>query len=196
MLEVLAAPDLLALLDASEGHARCSPPPVPGEAEPLGARARPQPGQGPGGRQARARDRRRRRPQSADERAAGRGQVAARRLPAGHPAAARAVRSARSVDGRVGRRRAERRADDPRRRPFRAPHHSASMPALVGGGLQGAAGRDQPRASRRAVPRRAARIPARGARFAAPAARDRQASASPAPTPTSPSRRGSSWSRR
>ena len=34
------------------------------------------------------------------------------------------------------------------------------MPALVGGGLQGAAGRDQPRASRRAVPRRAARIPA------------------------------------
>ncbi len=38
----------------------------------------------------------------------------------------------------------------------------------------GAAGRDQPRAPRRAVPRRAARIPAPGARFAAPAARDRQ----------------------
>ena len=37
----------------------------------------------------------------------------------------------------------------------------------------GAAGRGQPRASRRAVPRRAARVPARGARFAAPAARDR-----------------------
>ena len=40
------------------------------------------------------------------------------------------------------------------------------------GRAQGPAGRDQPRAPRRAVPRRIARIPARGARFAAPAARD------------------------
>src|SRR3989440_1457834 len=59
------------------------------------------------------------------------------------------------------------------RRPFRAPHHSASMPALVGGGLR-AARRSLARASRRALPRRAARIPSAGARFAAPTARDRR----------------------
>src|SRR6516162_9328354 len=58
------------------------------------------------------------------------------------------------------------------RRPFRAPHHSASMPALVGGGLR-AAGRNLARASRRPLPRRVARVPAAGARFAASAARDR-----------------------
>ena len=60
------------------------------------------------------------------------------------------------------------------RRPFRAPHHSASMPALVGGGMHAPAGRNLARASRRAVPRRVAGIPAAGARFAAPAARDRR----------------------
>ena len=153
-LEVIAAPDLLALLAHLKGTALVAAP-AAAEAEPPERRPRPRPGQGAGSRQARARDRRGRRPQSADERAAGRGQVAARRLPAGHPAAAAAVRSARSVDGRVGRRRARAAAGSAGSRPFRAPHHSASMPALVGGGLQGAAGRDQPRASRRAVPRRA-----------------------------------------
>ena len=43
-------------------------------------------------------------------------------------------------------------------RPFRAPHHTCSDVALVGGGSDAAAGRDQPRAPRRAVPRRAAGV--------------------------------------
>ena len=43
-------------------------------------------------------------------------------------------------------------------RPFRDPHHSASLPALIGGGHEGEAGGDQPGAWRRAVPRRAAGI--------------------------------------
>ena len=107
-----------------------------GRGRAAGRRARPRAGQGPGSRQARARDRRGRRPQSADERAAGRGQVAARRLPAGDLAAARAVRSARSVDGRQRRRRARRRPAAAARGRFARRITSASMPALVGGGLK------------------------------------------------------------
>ena len=61
-----------------------------------------------------------------------------------------------------------------RARPFRTPHHTASMAAIVGGGRGGKAGRDQPGASRRAVPRRAAGVPAHRARDAAPADRDRR----------------------
>ena len=86
-VEVVAAPDLLALLAHLKGT-QLLPPPAAGRGRAAVRRTRPRPGQGPGDRQARARDRRGRRPQSADERAAGRGQVAARRLPAGHPAAA------------------------------------------------------------------------------------------------------------
>ena len=66
-------------------------------------------------------------------------------------------------------------------RPFRAPHHTISDVALVGGGQHAAARRDQPRAPRRAVPRRDARVQPARARSAAPAARGRASCASRAP---------------
>ena len=55
--------------------------------------------------------------------------------------------------------------------PFRAPHHTISDVALVGGGAHAASRRDQPRASRRALPRRAAGVQPARARSAAPADR-------------------------
>ena len=60
------------------------------------------------------------------------------------------------------------------RRPFRAPHHSASHAGAGRRRPARAAGRGLARASRRAVPRRAAGIPGAGARLAAPAAGDRR----------------------
>ena len=66
--------------------------------------------------------------------AAGCGQVDARPAAALDPAAAHPARTARSLDDPFG-------CGDfaggalTDRRPFRAPHHSASMPALVGGGV-------------------------------------------------------------
>ena len=90
-------------------------------------------GQRPAARQARAGSRRRRRPQHADERPAGHRQIHAGQPPARHPAA----------DDRRPRRWKPRRAvaerrlsqlENWRRRIFRAPHHTASGVALVGGG--------------------------------------------------------------
>ena len=130
--------------------------------------------QGPGERQARARSRRRRRTQSADGRAARRRQVDAGSAAArpscrrSTPAELLEVSMIASVAGVLEG------GALTNQRPFRSPHHSASMPALVGGGLRAKPGRSFARASRRAVPRRVSGIPAAGARLAAPAARERR----------------------
>ncbi len=58
------------------------------------------------------------------------------------------------------------------RRPFRAPHHSASMVALVGGGSARQARRNLARSSRRSVPGRTAGVSSPGARQLAAADRD------------------------
>ena len=133
-IEVVAAPDLIALLNHLRGGAALSPP-GPGEAEP--------PGHGPDLAQVKGQETAKR----ALEIAAAGGHNL---LMSGPPGAGKSLLAAclpgilpeltpsetlevsmiasvagQLVDGRLI-----------RTRPFRAPHHSASMPAVVGGGLK------------------------------------------------------------
>ena len=87
----------------------------------------------PGASEASADHRCGRRAQPADDRSAGHGQVDARAAPAGTPAAAVRGRSARERGDRLARRPVLVRPSGDAR-PFRAPHHTASAVALVGGG--------------------------------------------------------------
>ena len=93
-IEVVAAPDLLALLNHFKGHGLLRAP-DPGEVEEGVHGPDLRQVQAAGNRQARAGDRGGGRAQSADGRAAGRGQVADGVVPARHPAAARPGRGAR-----------------------------------------------------------------------------------------------------
>ena len=124
---------------------------------------------------------------------AGKSMLAARLpsiLPPLTPAELLEVSMVASVAGEIDGRRAHQPAAVPR------PHHSASMPALVGGGLRAQAGRDFARASRRAVPRRVSRIPAARCSTRC-ASRWRPArSRSRAPITASLIRRASCWWRR
>jgi magnesium chelatase family protein len=133
-IEVVPAPDLIALLNHFRGSAALSPP-VPGEAEP--------PGLGPDLRQVKGQETAKRALEIAASGGhnmlmsgppgAGKSLLAACLpgiLPDLTPNEALEVSMVASVsgsllDGRLI-----------RNRPFRAPHHSASMPALVGGGLK------------------------------------------------------------
>ena len=102
----------------------------------------------------------------------------ARRLP-GDPAAARRRGGARGHADPLGRGRPRRPASGLiRTPPFRAPHHTASAAAIVGGGVEPAARRGDARPSRRPAARRAAGVPAARARGAPPAARGRRRSRS------------------
>jgi magnesium chelatase family protein len=133
-IEVLAAPDLLALLSHLKGT-QLLPKPEQGETEPLVA--------GPDLKQVKGQEVAKRALEIAaagghnllmsGPPGAGKSLLAACLpgiLPPLEPAEALEVSMVASVAGELegGRLR--------RRRPFRAPHHSASMPALVGGGLK------------------------------------------------------------
>lgn len=137
-VEVLAATDLLALLNHFRGTATL--PPVPGEVEP--PRRTADLAQVKGQETAkRALEIAAAGGQSADERAAGCGQIADGGVPARHPARPDPRRSARSVDDRLGRGRARKRAAGAR----------AALPRPASFGVDARAGR-----------RRPARAPGRG----------------------------------
>ena len=125
-IEILAPRSLIALVNHLRAP-RCSPRPQPASRR-AGGRTLPDLArrQGPGERQAGARDRRRRRPQPPDDRAARRRQVDAGRsacpsiLPPLTPRELLEVSMIASIAGEL----ADGALTD--RRPFRAPHHSAS----------------------------------------------------------------------
>ncbi len=133
-VEVLAAPDLLALIAHLKGS-RLLPAPLPGEAEPLIG--------GPDMAQVKGQEVAKRALEIAaagghnllmsGPPGAGKSLLAACLpgiLPPLEPSEALEVSMVASVAGELHGGRMV------RRRPFRAPHHSASMPALVGGGLK------------------------------------------------------------
>ena len=129
--------------------------------------------QGPGNRQACAGDRRGGRPHHADERAARRREIHAGGAASFHLAAAQPARDARRFDDPFHRGAAcRRRADGPATLPQPAPF---GLHAGAGGrGHEGQARRGVARASRRALPGRAAGVRDPRARQPAPAARDRR----------------------
>src|SRR6202521_4613398 len=113
------------------------------------------------------------RPQSADGRPAGRGKIDVGRAAALDPAAARAAGAARSVDGRLGRRRdRRRRAVEPPAVPQPAPFRQHGGAGRRG--LARQARRNLARAPRRAVLGRVSGVSGARARCAAPADRDRR----------------------
>ena len=133
-VEVLAAPDLLALIAHLKGS-RLLPAPLPGEAEPITG--------GPDLAQVKGQEVAKRALEIAaagghnllmsGPPGAGKSLLAACLpgiLPPLEPSEALEVSMVASVAGELHGGRMV------RRRPFRAPHHSASMPALVGGGLK------------------------------------------------------------
>lgn len=148
-VEVVAAPDLLGLLNHLKGAALLRPP-EPGVVD--------QPGIGPDLKQVKGQETAKRALEIAAAGGhnllmvgpAGRRQIAAGVLPAGHPSAARFIRGAGGVDGPVGRRHTQRKAPDPR-----ASVPLATPQRIDGGAHRGrpacAAGRGQPGASGRAV---------------------------------------------
>ena len=133
-VELIAAPDLLALLAHLKGQAVLAPP-LPGEAEPVAG--------GPDLRQVKGQEIAKRALEIAaagghnllmnGPPGAGKSLLAACLpgiLPPLDPSEALEVSMVASVAGALMNGRMS------RRRPFRSPHHSASMPALVGGGLK------------------------------------------------------------
>ena len=132
---ILAPRSLIAMVNHFRGT-QVMGQPKPGPDARRRPRAGPAGRQGPGAGQARAGDRRGRRPQPALRRPAGLGEVDAGAAPAG-PACRRSrprscceTSMVHSMAGLIAK------GALTRARPFRSPHHSASMAALTGGGLR------------------------------------------------------------